>query len=65
MLIYEQGPQLTVLVDPDHPDVWRQEPYASDLQQMAADAEEQGGYLILFCGDDVVRIEPPKITVPA
>lgn len=65
MLIYEQGPQLTVLVDPDHPGVWRREPYASRLTTMAVDAEGRGGYLILFCGDEVVKIEPPAITVPA
>ena len=56
---------MTVLVDPDHSETWRQEPYSSDLQTMAADAQESGGYLILFCGDDVVKIEPPEISAPA
>ncbi|WP_312991004.1 hypothetical protein [Rhizobium populisoli] len=65
MLIYAQGPQMTVLVDPDHPDVWRHEPWFSGLQQIAKDVELEGGYLILFCGDEVVRIEPPKFSVPA
>lgn len=65
MLIYDQGPQMTVLVDPDHPDVWRQEPYSSELRHMAEDAERRGGYLILFCGDDVLKIEPPVFTAPA
>src|SRR6478609_5549892 len=29
MMVYGQGDQLTVLVDPDHPQSWREEPYAS------------------------------------
>ncbi|MDR6817826.1 hypothetical protein J2X76_003002 [Neorhizobium sp. 2083] len=64
MLVYDQGPQLTVLVDPDHPDVWKHKPYFSDLQAWAEAAEARGGYLILFCGDSVVKIEP-GVTAPA
>lgn len=65
MLIYEQGPQMTILVDPDYAHIWRQEPYKSDLQRMAADADERGGYLILFCGEEVVKIEPTIVSAPA
>ena len=57
MLVYEQGPQVTVLVDPDHPDVWLQAPYSAELQRMAETAEERGDYVILFCGDEVKKIE--------
>lgn len=65
MLIYEQGPQMTVLVDPDHAHIWRQEPYKSDLRRMAADADGRGGYLILFCGEEVVKIEPSLVSAQA
>lgn len=65
MLIYEQGPQMTVLVDPDYPQSWRGEFYRSGLQRMALDAELRGGYLILFCGDEIVKIEPERISAPA
>lgn len=58
MLVYEQGPQLTVLVDPDHPDAWKAEPYFSDLQTWANVADGIGKYVILFCGDEVGKIEP-------
>ncbi|CDN56903.1 Blr5563 protein (plasmid) [Neorhizobium galegae bv. officinalis bv. officinalis str. HAMBI 1141] len=64
MLVYEQGAQLTVLVDPDHPDVWKQAPYRSDLNDWAEAAQARGHYVILFCGDDVMKIEP-GVTAPA
>lgn len=56
MMIYEQGPQITVLVDPDYPDLWRSEPYRSQLESWAAKAEPAGGYVIVFCGEDVFKI---------
>ena len=58
MLAYAQGPQLTVLVDPDQPLVWKAEPYISDLRAWAETADASDGYVILFCGDEVVKIEP-------
>jgi hypothetical protein len=57
MLVYEQGPQLTILVDPDYPDIFTQEPYRSDLDRWAQHAEGEGRYVILFCGDEVRKIE--------
>jgi uncharacterized protein len=65
MLIYRQGKQMTVLVDPAHPESWRRQPYRSELVQMAAEAESGGGYLILFCGDEIVKIEPTLVIEPA
>jgi Fe-S-cluster containining protein len=58
MLVYKQGPQLTVLVDPDHAGAWKAEPYFSELQNFAEAAEACGEYVILFAGDEVVKIEP-------
>lgn len=56
MMIYQQGPQITVLVDPDHPDIWRCEPYHAQLRAWADKAEPNGGYVIVFWQDDVFKI---------
>jgi len=56
MMIYWQGPQITVLVDPDHPDIWRREPYHAQLRAWANEAEPKGGYVIVFWQDDVFKI---------
>ncbi|MBN9055415.1 MAG: hypothetical protein BGO06_12865 [Shinella sp. 65-6] len=56
MMVYRQGPQVTVLVDPDHSDIWRSEPYRSHLRAWAEDAEATGGYVIVFSKDDVFKI---------
>lgn len=56
MMVYGQGEQITVLADPDRPDLWRHEPYMSQLKGWAADAEPTGGYVIVFWRDEVVKI---------
>ncbi|WP_337182343.1 hypothetical protein [Shinella sp.] len=56
MMVYRQGPQVTVLVDPDHPGIWRREPYHSQLLDWAREAEAMGGYVIVFRQDDVFKI---------
>ena len=56
MMVYRQGPQVTVLVDPDHPGIWRSEPYHSQLREWASEAETTGGYVIVFWRDDVFKI---------
>ncbi|HEX2148179.1 MAG TPA: hypothetical protein VHG11_11100 [Pseudorhizobium sp.] len=58
MMIYVQGPQTTVLVDPDFAAIWQRSPYAEELERLAREAEASGGYVILFVGDDVFKIEP-------
>lgn len=58
MMVYGQGPQLTVLVDPDHADIWQAAPYRDDLSRWAGEAEADGGYVILYAGDAVKRIRP-------
>ncbi|WP_137131287.1 hypothetical protein [Rhizobium sp. FY34] len=58
MMVYEQGAQVTVLVDPDRADAWRAEPFVGELRQWAAAVEVQGGYVIVFAGDTVTRIRP-------
>lgn len=61
MMIYRQGPQITVLVDPDVPDTWKREPYQSQLRQWATAVEPEGGYIIVFAGDEVHKVEPEKL----
>lgn len=56
MMIYRQGPQITVLVDPDYPDIWRSEPYHAQLHRWARKAEPAGGYVIVFWRDDVFKL---------
>jgi hypothetical protein len=64
MMVYTQGPQFTILVDPDHPDIWRREPYRARLDQLASDAEAEGGYVIVFVGDEAIKIEPRMGAAP-
>ncbi|MDM9625807.1 hypothetical protein QTL95_07865 [Rhizobium sp. S152] len=59
MMVYRQGPQITVLVDPDYPATWRREPYLTELRRWAAESARDGGYVIVFSGDDVTKIGPP------
>jgi len=56
VMIYRQGPQITVLADPDFPDVWRQDPYLPQLQSWAEEAARSGGYVIVFWRNEVVKI---------
>ncbi|PWE53795.1 hypothetical protein DEM27_22985 [Metarhizobium album] len=58
LMICRHGQQMTVLVDPEHPDVWKAEPYASGLNAMAKKAATSGGYVIVFVGDEIVKIPP-------
>ena len=64
MMIYEQGAQVTVLVDPDFPDAWRTEPHHGRLRQWARAIEAEGGYIIVFVGDSVHKIEPVMMPAP-
>lgn len=65
MMVYDQGRQTTVLVDPAYPASWRQEPYTTQLRQWAADAQADGGYVIVFVGDAVFKIDPLKPSAAA
>jgi hypothetical protein len=58
MMVYAQGRQITVLVDPAYPSAWQAEPYQTQLRQWAVEAGKQGGYIIVFVGDDVFKINP-------
>ncbi|MBB4006379.1 hypothetical protein [Allorhizobium taibaishanense] len=58
MMVYGQGAQVTVLVDPAFPDVWQRPPYSDQMRRWASQAEPKGGYVIVFIGDTVVKISP-------
>ena len=58
MMVYAQGPQVTVLVEPDYPQAWCQEPYFSQLRQWAFDLEQSHGYVIVYVGDTPIKIDP-------
>lgn len=62
MMVYRQGPQMTVLVDPAFPEAWRQEPHFTQLSQWAGEVEELEAYIIVFVGDEVFKIEPGNST---
>ncbi len=56
LMIYGQGPQITVLADPDQPDLWRREPYHGQLKAWAGEMAPAGGYVIVFWRDEVHKI---------
>lgn len=58
MMLYRQGPQRTILVDPRFANIWRREPFATLISAMARRSEAEGGYLILFAGEEAHRIHP-------
>lgn len=63
MMVYEQGAQVTVLVDPAFPDAWQRQPFIGDMRRWAA--KDDGRYVIVFVGDNVFRIrdmETPDIS---
>jgi len=64
MMVYTQGPQITVLVDPAYPDAHKQAPYREQLEQWASTADLSGGFVIVFVGDTAIKIEPPTAIIP-
>lgn len=57
MMVYRQGKQITVLVDPQHPEAWLREPYRDSLHRWAREARADGGYVIVYAGDALSVIE--------
>ena len=57
MMLYRQGPQMTVLVDPESPAALQAGCHADGLQQLAERAEAAGGYVVVFVGDAVFKVE--------
>jgi len=56
LMVYGEGQQITVLADPDYPDLWRHPPYMPQFKAWASNAEARGGYVIVFWRDEVLKI---------
>lgn len=53
MMMYGQGPQLTVLVEPDAGAIWREAPYLGWLEARAQVLKPMGGYVVVYAGEEV------------
>lgn len=53
MMMYGQGPQLTVLVEPEAGAIWREAPYLWELEARARALKPMGGYVVVYAGEEV------------
>ena len=53
MMMYGQGPQLTVLVEPDAGAIWREVPYLGWLEARARVLKPMGSYVVVYAGEEV------------
>lgn len=53
MMMYGQGPQLTVLVEPEAAAIWREAPYRGWLEARARAVKPEGGYVVVYAGEEV------------
>ncbi len=53
MMMYGQGPQLTVLVEPEAAVIWREVPYLREIEARARALKPMGGYVVVYVGEDV------------
>ena len=61
-LPYEWYPACTVAVDPDHSNIWEQEPYLGDLKRMAAQYGFVQVVLAMGEGPMIGLVSPFKVT---
>ena len=57
MMLYVQGPQLTVLVEPEAATIWRELPYRDWLEEKARSLKPAGGYVVVYAGEDVAVVK--------
>lgn len=57
MMMYAQGPQLTVLVEPEAGEIWREAAYLGWLEAKARALKPQGGYVVVYAGDEVTVLK--------
>lgn len=50
--------RLTVFVDPDLPDAWREEPYYSDIKSWARATTQKQGRVVVSLGNEVIVVTP-------
>jgi hypothetical protein len=53
MMMYAQGPQLTVLVEPAASSNWQETPYRGELEARARRLRPEGGYVVVYSGEEV------------
>jgi hypothetical protein len=54
---YEQN-CIVVMVDPDYPDAWKQEPYYTALVRLARKGAPHGGKVYVSVGDTKITLNP-------
>jgi hypothetical protein len=57
MMMYGQGPQLTVLVEPEAAAIWREAPYLGWLEARARVLKPMGGYVVVYAGEEVSVVQ--------
>lgn len=50
--------RIAIHVDPDRPDAWRVEPFYSAIKRWSAQAESEGGTLVIWAGPRVIVVSP-------
>jgi hypothetical protein len=61
-LPYERHPACMVAVDPDHSNIWEQEPYLDDLKRMAAQYGFVQVVLAMAEGPMIGLVSPFRVT---
>jgi len=54
MMMYGQGPQLTVLVEPEAAAIWREAPYLREIEARARALKPMGGYVVVYYAETLV-----------
>jgi hypothetical protein len=57
MMLYRQGPQLTVLVEPEAGAIWQEGPYRGWLEAKARALKAEGGYVVVYAGEEVAVVQ--------
>jgi hypothetical protein len=57
MMMYGQGPQLTVLVEPEAAAIWREAPYLREIEARARVLKPMGGYVVVYAGEEVSVVQ--------
>ncbi len=57
MMLYVQGPQLTVLVEPEAGEIWQEAPYRGELEERAGALKARGGYVVVYAGENATVVK--------
>jgi hypothetical protein len=56
-MMYTQGPQLTVLAEPEAGALWKEAPYYGWLEAKARALKPVGGYVVVYVGEEVTVVK--------